>query len=326
MIGGPSQPFTLADPCPCDSGRQFRLCCRRFDGAAEIRVQSTKPVGPPTGYSHPRCYLSGTCDCSERISREHYISRAVLDLLSTQRVSGLPWQEAGVSQAFGIDALTARILCERHNSALSPLDNEAKRFVEKLRDAHSAALARAGSKRTRWRLASGEALERWGYKVLAGLVAAKIARREGVVVTPEDVSSHHRLPGLLSGQPLPAYGGLYVGPNRAGARTMDFAVAPLSDGEDVVGLVMRYGLVECTILLPTDQTAHTRMLRSGAMHRPWTVNLHAALAADGERRNAPLMLSWPDAPRREFPVLNMEVEWFPDPDPDPDPEPEHENA
>ena len=57
---------------------------------------SQPPRGPQTRFSHPSCYLAGTNDCSERISREHYMSKSVLDQLgNTLRVTGMPLLKPG---------------------------------------------------------------------------------------------------------------------------------------------------------------------------------------------------------------------------------------
>jgi hypothetical protein len=68
------------------------MCHLDFDGHLRTRMQSPSPPGPQTRFSHPSCYLAGTDDCSERISREHYMSKSVLDQLgNTLRVTGMPW-------------------------------------------------------------------------------------------------------------------------------------------------------------------------------------------------------------------------------------------
>lgn len=144
---------------------------------------------------------------------------------------------------------------------------------------------------------------------MAGLIAARIACRDGSVVAPEDVSSHSALSALLSGASLPKYGGLYVGAVEGKTGTVDFGVAPLSDEHgDVVGVVIEYGLVQLIIMLRSSKSDHERLINGGLMHRPWCLNLFLQAPAHLGSRRAPILLSWPDAPRREFPVLNLQVE------------------
>lgn len=57
--------------------------------------------------------------CSEKISREHLISRSLFPN-PTVLVEGYDWCKE--SRSIGIDSLTRKILCARHNSALSIAD------------------------------------------------------------------------------------------------------------------------------------------------------------------------------------------------------------
>jgi hypothetical protein len=38
---------------------------------------------------------------------------------------GLPWHDSEEYKEYGIDALTSKVLCTRHNNSLSPLDEAA---------------------------------------------------------------------------------------------------------------------------------------------------------------------------------------------------------
>ena len=82
------------------------------------------------------CALETTSLCEGGLSGEHYISRALLDVIAPDgkiSIEGLPW--AREAKSVGPNALTATILCRRHNSLLSPLDTEAAKFATFLRDA-----------------------------------------------------------------------------------------------------------------------------------------------------------------------------------------------
>jgi hypothetical protein len=110
------------------------------------------------------------------MSREHFISRSVLEVTKTFGLQGLPWQDPNEEVInYGIENLASRILCERHNSALSPLDAMAAstyKIIMQIRDE----LAKPTQySRGRWFIASGEALELWTIKLLCGLFFSKIA-------------------------------------------------------------------------------------------------------------------------------------------------------
>ena len=72
--------------------------------------------------------MRATNNCSENVSKEHYISRSVLasmDKAGTQKIARMPWQTPEAFRILLTDSLVAKVLCERHNRALSPLDAEA---------------------------------------------------------------------------------------------------------------------------------------------------------------------------------------------------------
>jgi hypothetical protein len=160
-------------PCPCGSGRPIASCHLAADGRLRKSRPLLKPPGPVTGFSHPSCYLNGTCNCSEQISREHYISRSVLQQLGTAlRITGAPWLPAGESKEISIENLTAKILCDRHNEALSPLDAEAGHFFSSLITALRDLDRKTLSRRPVFHLVGGEALELWLLKVACGVFYA----------------------------------------------------------------------------------------------------------------------------------------------------------
>ena len=89
-------------------------------------------------------------------------------------MQGLPWLNGNV-RAVPASAVTSKVLCNRHNEALSPLDavagdlfgafNDAKRTF----DTTGTVLPRAG------RVFSGYDIERWMLKVLCGMVSSRNA-------------------------------------------------------------------------------------------------------------------------------------------------------
>ena len=62
------------------------------------------------------------------MSGEHYISKTVLDAISSSgavQIGGVPWLSHQTLQSIGIKSLVSKILCETHNSGLSQLDSVA---------------------------------------------------------------------------------------------------------------------------------------------------------------------------------------------------------
>ena len=166
---------------PCGSGKAIASCHLDTDGRFRKTLDPLQPSSPLTNYSHPGCYLRDTRNCSEQISREHYMSKAVLEQLGSKlRVSGTPWLQPGETVDTSIGSLTAKILCKRHNEALSPLDSEASLFLSILRGALTDLRRKTLSRKPIFHLVNGTALELWMLKVACGLyfaVGAKEGRR-----------------------------------------------------------------------------------------------------------------------------------------------------
>ena len=144
------------------------------------------------------CFLSHVTPCQGGMSREHYISRSVLELLGegSVQIGGLDWQAKGQLQSIGIGALTAKILCEKHNSSLSHLDAEAGRLfqtihlIDKQPDAVS---DHSGF--------DGRTIERWLLKLAAGLALGPKQKDHSI--------SHQKVEILVTSE-WPNGWGLYV--------------------------------------------------------------------------------------------------------------------
>ena len=122
------------------------------------------PPVPTTGNSLQSCYASALADCSSQRSLEHYISESLLHYLNRShdlKVSGASWLEDG-DKNLPPSALASSVMCDRHNSALSPLDNMAIRLFQ----AFDEKGAGDSGQRILY-LFSGHDLERWLLKISA---------------------------------------------------------------------------------------------------------------------------------------------------------------
>lgn len=159
------------DNCPCNSGKRIIDCC-----FAKI---DTTPPGTKTGLSHPRCYAKSLRDCSSKISREHYISEGILDLFEsdTLRAYGFSWLKDSDDNVFTRNALAAKVLCERHNKALSELDSLAKKFFRFV-------LGKSGDQ---WAMiVPGYEIERWMLKAYCGLISSGNISYHGIELPRKD--------------------------------------------------------------------------------------------------------------------------------------------
>jgi hypothetical protein len=144
-----------------------------------MKASNTRPSAPPTGFSHTACYAKELSDCSTGISREHYISKGLLvEMGGKPQIAGLGFQPKDTIKRVGVEALTSRILCERHNSCLSPLDSEAAQCLRTLR-AFDADLQDGRTPSSEDVTINGADLERWMLKVLVGMTHAKVLNSSG---------------------------------------------------------------------------------------------------------------------------------------------------
>jgi hypothetical protein len=159
--------LSIDDKCPCESGRVLRECCLRAGGELKPTATMTRTPAPTTGIRNSGCYAAGLADCSADISREHYISHGLLRLLSIDgriTIDGFPWQDASADSRVPPATLTGKILCKRHNLALSPLDAAAATLFRRIDKFHHEFSAREYE--NRFYLCNGHDIERWLLKTL----------------------------------------------------------------------------------------------------------------------------------------------------------------
>ena len=113
------------------------------------------------------CYAAVLGGCSEKLSREHYISKSILP--DHVAIKGLPWCKEQPRKV-GRNSLTAQILCTTHNNQLSSLDGYAKHFKDILFERiHVRPSRRRNSFSVEQLEIDGMALERWCLKFALGL-------------------------------------------------------------------------------------------------------------------------------------------------------------
>jgi hypothetical protein len=154
----------------------------------------------------------GPCD---GLSKEHIVSKSVL--LKSRPDS--PLLIEGHSRirdgTIGVNALTANILCRRHNSALSEIDATAASLVEWLN-------ARAPERNTELR-ANGPRLERWLLKTVVNHLASEQASPSGNHVERLMVENVYGL------EPMPPDCGMYLlnASHSTKGRRFEFAYSPI---------------------------------------------------------------------------------------------------
>jgi hypothetical protein len=206
--------------CPCGSGLEAQQCHRASDHTWVAERPPALLTGPRTGYANPGCYARSSNDCDEQLTREHWISDDLLERVSDDKkvvaVEGAAWQALAPKQkTIGINSLSAKILCSRHNRALSPLDNVASEFFTHIRDDLLDMNWHQGTPPEFPRgftLVSGPYIELWLLKVLWGAIEAGALRVNGHVAYRFrlGVTNAMLTEILWRGADWPKHWGLYV--------------------------------------------------------------------------------------------------------------------
>ena len=272
--------------CRCGSGRIAGVCCLKeshwFKPPAIVTLRT-----PCTGESVEKCYMRGLRTCDGKISGEHLISESVIRLLAGDgqfTIGGTPWLPEGAIKAVGLDSLTANCLCERHNSALSPLDEAARYFLTALK----ASLEKASDVSNY--IASGHDLERWLLKTLKALAVSKNLARGRERLAGSFASDVRILEMLEKIEAWPAGTGLYC-VMRAGDLTVNrnhFQLAPLTNSnEEICGLWTNILGLSFILVLETTVLTHLPQLAS-AVFRPRSISIRQPAASHE------LLLTWAD--------------------------------
>ena len=119
-----------------------------------------------------KCWANVLGDCSDKVSREHQVSKGLFSSQTAVIVHGLPWCR-DEPKTVGLESMTAKILCTTHNSALSPLDSEAQKFMlavtETSKMQHELTKRHAIPERIVRNEVQAPLLERWLLKTLINL-------------------------------------------------------------------------------------------------------------------------------------------------------------
>ena len=78
------------------------------------------------------CWAAVLGNCSEAISKEHLVSKSLFKD-TVLGVQGLPWCE-DKPKKIGIASLTSKVLCVKHNNALSEVDAAGAHAFDVLRE------------------------------------------------------------------------------------------------------------------------------------------------------------------------------------------------
>lgn len=294
------------DPCPCQSGLPPTDCHASVARGGWILPKFTPLLsGPRTGVAVQGCYAAAACDCEGSLTDEHWLSEGVLREASDDddeplRLLGLSWANGAEVKLYP-PSVVKKVLCERHNQALSPLDATARRIFGALRRYQRDLIADDGPGPSEFILSSGEHLERWLLKLLWGASAAGVVSSQAGPVTAlsDDVDERaladflYRDGARIDAWECYAVGGL-DGPVRAAA---EIAVSMQTDSSNnLVFGTANMGVVTFGFAFRPTQAGPAHELR----RHPSAV----CLTDESQRIQKVVALAWDGPPGRPC-VLNL---------------------
>jgi len=194
-----------AGPCRCGSSRAASSCCYTgkdwHKAPAVLGLHALEPKS-----SLDKCYMKELGSCDGGLSGEHLISEAIILLLKARgdfTVSGFPWQDQGEVKVVGSKSLTAKCLCRKHNSALSPLDDAALFFFAAIKSCLEREVQSMDY------LVSGHDIERWLLKTVRAMAASRNLSQGGERLSGAFASDVEVLDMLDDPRRWPENAGLY---------------------------------------------------------------------------------------------------------------------
>jgi len=115
-----------------------------------------------------KCWANPQGNCSDKISREHLISKGIFENREL-RVKGFSWCKNEFKN-IGVEAITRKCLCDKHNNSLTKVDSEGIKFFNILDNI--ATLTTQSNKDYSKQIietSSGNLIERWFLKTLLNL-------------------------------------------------------------------------------------------------------------------------------------------------------------
>lgn len=265
------------------------------------------------------CYARELGGCSAKMSREHFISKSVLDVISEGKpflyASGLMSMRSREPARRDIKkSLGSKILCEKHNGELRDYDSAAKALFAALNHPSSTP---KNSKPTNDTI-DGDRFERWMLKVLCGglfsgeypvlSLGLKPVRGQRFRGQPPPLAW---LQILFDGGSFPRRQGLYVGmwgrpaEEGPGSGELRVQIDTHAVNSDVIGIQMWYFGFPFGLIL-ADRSGDSPTWFSEARYRPARIK---AFAKEGRPRIPGAPASMPRNHRLVDAVKDVSIRW-----------------
>jgi hypothetical protein len=200
--------------------------------------------------------------CTDEITSEHYISRALLRGIHAQPiVSGMPFLD-GTARRISVRSLASNVLCAAHNSGLSSADSAGTAAFASIARCESSLRDSVRDNREDWTLVGGPELEAWMGKTVLGGMAAGIFGAGGDRITawlPEAESAF--LEYVFHGAPLPLSmrSRIEPAPERHGAAA-NLVIEPATRDGLLTGVVFEFQAIRFAIGLGGHEVSRPSVL------------------------------------------------------------------
>jgi hypothetical protein len=244
-----------------------------------LRVTPFRPPrsesDPP--FANPKCYAKCLNDCSPKMSGEHYFTYDILRKITKDPrgvfLRGVPWQPEGIW--LQPESVTANILCERHNRALSPLDGFASALDDEL---HRILTAAERHQRVSTSIRFyGPNLERWLMKTLCGLACAR--PKQAFPDPSNAVIPDYWVRYLFSEFDLQPPAGLYLSGaigERIPSAVDHFTIATMNANGYLAGVMVHMRMIVFTLLARPAEGRFAGMLNDQSIRRPRALSFQSA--------------------------------------------------
>jgi hypothetical protein len=188
-----------------------------------------------------------------------------------------------------ISKLVAKILCKRHNSAMSPLDTAAFKFFEAVKTIYqNLADNKTLSRKRLWWLLSGEELELWLLKVAFGAYySGNVAMEGDKLCDVQNINAGTM--EAFQGKSIPSPCGMYMMKEKetsAYPNRLDFSSLSSDSNERMVGLRLRFSGLSLLMLID-PLTDYDEAFLANHVYRPHYLGFR------NRRRTHTIALTWP---------------------------------
>lgn len=237
-----------------------------------------------------RCYAACLGGCSAKQSKEHFISRAILEVINANNammVSGVFGSGVRESKPLAPSALTAKVLCTTHNTLLSPVDKGGLVFFKTCLLVHEPLRQANRQPAPLW--IDGRTVERWMLKTLCGMWAAGMVRdADGRALsrTPPE----HWVRQLYGDAPWPRELGLLAAmvPGESSDTRPGVRFEPLMYGDQVAGVIITFVGIRFILPLGRVPVGAAGSMFEHTYQRPTRIHFQRTSTASAQDLN----MSW----------------------------------